>query len=577
MILMIVPARSGSKGLPGKNLAEVGGIPLVGRAVWTARRALTQLGEEGKVICSTDGDEIARVAKEWGAEVPFMRPAEFATDGSPTLDVVLHALRFLGMNEGTVVVLQPTSPLTEPKDVVAAVRTHRDNNTPVVAVCDLAHPLEWIWSMNPNGKLEAVHGRGSWPARRQDAPSHVRPNGAVYVADVRYLLHGGGFLDEPLHGVLMPRQRSVDIDAALDLVVARSVITETPPLPVGIGDRKVGPGRPCFIIAEAGVNHDGDVDVALRLVDAAAEAGADAVKFQTFLADRLVTKRTPKAEYQLRTTEAAESQYDMLRRLELGKDALESIIRRCRERNIMFLSTPFDESSADLLEALDVPAFKISSGDLTDLPFLSHVAHKGRPMIVSTGMGTMREVADAVETIRGGGLQELVLLQCVSNYPADPATVNLRAMGTLRDSFNVPVGFSDHTEGIEISVGAVAMGAAVVEKHFTLDRKRPGPDHEASIEPEELAKLVSGIRRVELSIGDGRKVPARSEFGTAAVARKSVVALRTVQAGELLTPENTGVRRPEGGLRPGDIEKVWGRRTKCVIEEGEFVRLEMLE
>src|SRR5688572_5277446 len=244
---------------------------------------------------------------------------------------------------------------------------------------------------------------------------------------------------------------------------------------IQISGRLIGPGHPCFIIAEAGVNHNGSLDMARQLIDAASEAGADAVKFQTFAAERLVTEGAAKAPYQVETMAAHESQYQMLKRLELSAEAHCELQSHSRQRQLLFMSTPFDEASADFLVGLGIELFKIASGEITNLPFLAQVAAHGLPMIVSTGMSNLREVEQAVSTIRDAGNDQLILLHCVSNYPADPAEVNLRAMDTMRDSFGVPVGYSDHTLGYEVSLAAVARGACVIEKHLTLDRNLPGP------------------------------------------------------------------------------------------------------
>ena len=345
---------------------------------------------------------------------------------------------------------------------------------------------------------------------------------------------------------------------------------------IGIGERLVGNGERVFIIAEVGVNHDGDVALAKRLVDEAADAGADAVKFQTFRAERLASARAPKAPYQLRTTDRAESQLEMLRRLELSPDAHREVQRQCMKRAIAFVSTPFDEGSADLLEELDVPVFKIGSGEITNWSFLEYVARKGKPIILSTGMSFLSEVDEAVRIIRRAGCEQLVLLHCVSSYPADPADANLLAMQTMATAFGVPVGFSDHTRGIEVSLAAVALGASVIEKHFTLDRNMPGPDHQASLEPEELVALVRGIRTVERSLGDGRKKPALAEAEAAAASRRSLVATRDIPAGVLLTEELIGVRRPGTGLPPAMRSYLLGRRTRMVIPAGALFELEML-
>ena len=343
-----------------------------------------------------------------------------------------------------------------------------------------------------------------------------------------------------------------------------------------VGGRGVGPGDPCFVIAEAGVNHNGDADLAHRLIDVAAQAGADAVKFQTFRADRLVTISAVKADYQRKTTDADESQYDMLRRLELSEEAHHALFEHAASRGIRFLSTPFDEQCADFLDSLGVGAFKIPSGEITNLPLLAHVARKGKPLIVSVGMSTLGEIEAAVEAIEETGNDRFVLLQCVSAYPADPATVNLRALRTLRTAFGKPVGFSDHTEGDEVALAAVALGACVIEKHFTLDRSLPGPDHRASIEPDELAAMIRGIRKVESALGVGRKRRVESEANTALVARKSLVAACDIPAGTMLTEKMVAVRRPGTGLPIAMMPRVIGCVVGQAVPTGEPLTLEML-
>ena len=342
---------------------------------------------------------------------------------------------------------------------------------------------------------------------------------------------------------------------------------------IDLNGRRLGHGHPCFVIGEAGVNHNGSLDRALQLVDAACEAGADAVKFQTFNADRLVTADAPKAVYQQKNTASGESQLEMLRSLELSESDHVRLLAHCKRRGIQFLSTPFDELSADLLADLGVPLFKIPSGELTNHPFLEHVARKRLPLIVSTGMSCLSEVEAAVRTIESNGNPLIALLHCVSNYPADPADVNLRAMDTMRKAFQVPVGYSDHTLGNDIAIAAVALGACIIEKHFTLDRNLPGPDHKASLEPRELREVVRSIRSVESALGTGRKVPAPSEANTAAVARKSVVAARLIEAGELIDAKSLAMKRPGTGLPATLIPFLTGRKSRVRMEAGTLLSL----
>ncbi len=345
---------------------------------------------------------------------------------------------------------------------------------------------------------------------------------------------------------------------------------------VNIPPYKIGPNQTTFIIAEAGVNHNGSLEMARQLVEVAVQAGANAVKFQTFKAERVVSPQAPKAAYQLETTDEAESQLDMVKRLELSFDAFRELFAYCQQQGILFMSTPFDEESADFLADLGVPAFKIPSGEITNLSFLAHVARKGKPMIVSTGMAYLDEVRTAVSTIEKTGNRDLVLLHCVSNYPANPADANLRAMITMAEAFDVPVGYSDHTLGIEVSLAAVALGACAIEKHFTLDRNLPGPDHRASVEPDELTALVRGIRKVEAALGHGRKEPAASEIKMTAVARRSLVAAREIPVGSTITEGLIAIRRPGTGLPPAMLGQVLGRKAKQDIPAGTLLSLEML-
>lgn len=326
-----------------------------------------------------------------------------------------------------------------------------------------------------------------------------------------------------------------------------------------------------FVIAEAGVNHNGALDLALQLVDAAKASGADAVKFQTFRADDLATGSARKAAYQERTVPASESQLEMLRRLQLDADAHSRILERCKHVGIGFLSSPFDFESADLLESLGLRMYKIPSGEITNIPFLEYLARKGKPLILSTGMSTLGEVEEAVHSILGAESVQLTLLHCVTEYPAPYDAVNLSAMHTLKQAFRLPVGYSDHTPGIEIAVAAAAMGAEVIEKHFTLNRSLPGPDHAASLEPCELKQMVQCIRNVEMAMGDGVKVPAACELPNIAVARKSIVASHSMPEGHRLSERDLTVKRPGSGLAPKLMLSVVGRTLRRDVEKDELI------
>ena len=326
-----------------------------------------------------------------------------------------------------------------------------------------------------------------------------------------------------------------------------------------------------YIIAEAGVNHNGSRELALKLIDAAADAGVDAVKFQTFRADTLVSPDAPKADYQKANCGTAESQYQMLKRLELSEADHEALRAHCVELGIEFLSTPFDVSDIDYLRSFGVSRMKIPSGSVTDYPYLRKINGCGLPVILSTGMSTLDEVAAALAVLRDC---KVSLLHCTTEYPCPFEAVNLRAMQTMRDRFGLPVGYSDHTPGITIPIAAVALGAEIIEKHFTLDRTMEGPDHKASIEPDELKAMVRAIRDVERSLGDGVKAPVPAERGNIAIARKSIVARRRIEAGEFFSEENLAAKRPGTGISPMRWPEVVGKKAGRKFEKDELIGLD---
>lgn len=352
-----------------------------------------------------------------------------------------------------------------------------------------------------------------------------------------------------------------------------------------------------YIIAEAGVNHNGSLETALELVDVAAGAGADAVKFQTFTADKIVSGRAPKAQYQVRTTPAEESQLEMIKKLQLDRDHHVKIIEHCRKRGIDFLSTPFDLESLEFLTGtLNLDRLKMASGEITSGPLLLRAARSGRPVILSTGMSTLGEIELALgvlafgyigteskpslaafqEAYRSGEGQEalrekVVLLHCTTEYPAPYKDVNLRVMDTLRSAFGLPVGLSDHTPGIAVPIAAAARGASVIEKHFTLDRGLPGPDHKASLEPAELKDMVTAIRQVEAAMGSSVKIPAQSETNNIAIARKSLVAEKSIEIGEEFTEDNMSFKRPGSGVSPMHYWDWLGRRAEKRYERDELI------
>ncbi len=326
-----------------------------------------------------------------------------------------------------------------------------------------------------------------------------------------------------------------------------------------------------LIIAEAGVNHNGSLAIAKKLVDAAKYAGADAVKFQTFQAQEITTRNAQKAKYQ-RNASGEESQFEMLKKLELPENSFKALHRYCKKKKIIFLSTPFDYKSAEFINRLGVRYFKISSGDLTNLPFLSRVALYKKSIILSTGMSTLAEVKEAVKAIYAIGNKKLILLHCTSNYPARYEDVNLLAIRTLKKKFRVPVGYSDHTLGIEVAIAAVALGATVIEKHLTLDKNMQGPDHKSSLEAEEFKLMVKAIRNTEKALGNGIKTPRRSEAEIKKICRKSIVAAYDIPKGTKITPLMLAVKRPGTGIRPKYFRKIIGNRTKVPLKTDHIIK-----
>lgn len=332
-----------------------------------------------------------------------------------------------------------------------------------------------------------------------------------------------------------------------------------------------------FIIAEAGVNHNGDIEIAKKLIDIASEAGVDAVKFQTFKAKRLVTKKAEKAKYQESNTKKDESQYDMLKKLELSFEDHIELLDYCSKKNILFLSTPFDLESVDLLEKVGIDLFKIGSGEITNMPLLKYISAKNKPIILSTGMSNLGEIQEAIDWIKEEGNEEIILLHCNTSYPTVYRDVNLKAMHTIKEAFKIPVGYSDHTIGIEVAIAAVAMGACVIEKHFTIDKKMDGPDHQASLEPHELKNMVKAIRNIEKALGSGIKKMTISEKENVNIARKSIVAKHPIKKNTIITEAMLDTKRPGTGIAPKYFYEVIGKKANIQIDADRIIKWEDLK
>jgi len=328
-----------------------------------------------------------------------------------------------------------------------------------------------------------------------------------------------------------------------------------------------------FIIAEAGVNHNGSIELAKQLIDVAKDAKVDAVKFQTFKTENLVSKNATKAEYQERTTSKNESQFAMLKKLELDIESHKILMEYCENKGIMFLSTAFDLESIDVLNELGIEIFKIPSGEITNYPYLKKIGELNKKVILSTGMSYMEEIQDAIKVLKENGTNDITVLHCNTEYPTPMEDVNLKAMNTIKENLNIEIGYSDHTTGIEVAIAAAAMGAKVIEKHFTLDKNMEGPDHKASLEPSELKGMVNAIRNIEKAMGSGEKIPSKSEIKNLNIARKSIVAKKLIKKGEKFTENNLTCKRPGNGTSPMKWEDIIGKVASKDFNEDEMIKL----
>jgi len=387
-------------------------------------------------------------------------------------------------------------------------------------------------------------------------------NGAVYAVDREFFLKTGILYGSRYRTYVMPNSRSADIDYENDLKRAEKILRNKfmkNKDMVKIGSKMISKHHPCFIIAEAGVNHQGSLTMAKQMIDAAANAGADAIKFQTFNPDEGTSKFAEKVAYQKSVTESTENQYSMLKKLQLSESDFKELKKHCYRKKIIFLSTASDKSSVDIVTRLNVSAYKVASPDITNIPLLKYIAKMNKPIILSTGCASMMEISDAVEAIMDSGNNKIVLLQCVSKYPMNAKEANIKVMGTLHDSFNTLVGYSDHSIGIEVPLAAVMKGASIIEKHFTLNKKLPGPDHKVSLNPKELKQLVRSIRIAEEAIGNGIKKPLKDESEVAKQCRKSIVVLKDTCKGTKITKEIIGIKKPCNGILPKNLDNIMGR------------------
>ena len=628
-VLAVIPARAGSKGLPNKCVAPLLGRPLIEFSILHARAASCL----SAVCVTTDSPAAAAVARQHGVFV-VQRPPELATDAAPIDAALRHAVETYeaahpGFRADVIVLLYANIPVRAAGVIDRAVEqlvASRADSVRTVAPVEKTHP-DWLHRLDGD---RMTPFRPNLVHRRQDLEPLFYHDGAV-VAVTRRALYAPpsgpddhhAFFGADRRALVQPPEAAVDVDTPLDLRVAEAILLagSTPPpaasvsairnadessaagprsASIRIGPHAIEPGR-VFVIAEAGVNHDGDVANARRLIEAAREAGADAVKFQIFSADRLVARGAGACEYQKQRAGAA-SQHEMLRKLELSEEAFADLQSHARDMGILFLATPFGTHELQWLREHGVPAIKIASTDLTNTPLLRAAAGTGLPILLSTGAADLDDVEYAVTCISHRceqgmhaptaqpGRREhpayatpqpvvhnLVLLHCVSRYPTPLGDANLRAMSTLRERFGMPVGFSDHTPDVETGAWAAAAGAVVLEKHLTLNRRSAGPDHFFSLVPDELRAYVAAARRAAAAAGDGRVACDDRQRETRMLARGSITALSDIAAGTTLTETVLCVRRPGGGIDPRDWDRMCGRKAVRPIRRGDALRWSDIE
>jgi len=578
--LAIIPARGKSKGIPRKNIRDLEGKPLIAHTIEAAQKSESF----DRIIVSTDDDEIKEISEGFGAEV-IRRPPELGEDKSPTIDSIFHVLDALekdGYRPDDVMLLQPTSPLRTITDIVNAIRLYRDSDCDsLISVCEMIHPP--YWALRIEGRfLIPIFLKKKQLSRRQDLPKSYLPNGAIFISSTTILKKSRGFYSERIIPYIMPSERSLDLDTEMDFEIAKYYLRLPSPCTnkenrIMLGKKIIGDGYPTLIIAEAGVNHNGSIRLAKKLILAAKNAGADAVKFQTYVTEDLIKRKVSKAPYQQKNKEDTEDQFEMLKRLELTFKEVKELKEFADEKGITFLSTPFDLKSVKVLERIGVPAFKIGSGDLTNISLLKYVALRKRPVLLSTGMASMDDIQLALNTIRSTGNNQIAIMHCTSEYPASLSDCNLRAIGTLKQAFQVPVGYSDHTIEVSTPAFAVSAGACFIEKHLTLDYKMKGPDHKASLEPNEFQEMIQEIRRTEELLGSPLKKPTNGERKMRRYVRKSIVSATDIEKGKIIKDSMLTVKRPGTGIEPKYLPELIGMISRKRIEKDMLISWDMVE
>ncbi|MBT4540738.1 N-acetylneuraminate synthase [Candidatus Woesearchaeota archaeon] len=630
-IVTIIPARGGSKRLPRKNILPLAGKPLIGHSIESSLKN----SYIDKTIVSTDNSEIAEISSKYGAEV-IMRPEEIATDTSPPIEAYKHVLSKLeqeGYLADIIIVLQPTNPLRTNEELNKAIEMIIDNEAGIVISVNqnkISH--KWLLKID-NSSKENMNKTNlifneEEGIRTQDQEKSYEVNGNIFGYSRERILKGDIYdYNNNCVALISNKKVTIDIDDKEDFEFAELIfeklnenkIDQTKEdqirkehVEIGekmtdnkiidnnnnnnnnnnneiridtiTGKKVIGENQPIFIIAEAGVNHNGDFELAKKLIDAAKYAGADAVKFQTANAEEVVSKGVEMANYQKDNLGSNESQLEMIKKIVLPYDAYPKLKRYCDEIGILFLSAPHSIEAVDFLDPL-MPLYKVPSPDVNNYLMLEKVAEKGKPIILSVGMSNMADVKEAISVIKNKGNEKIIILQCTTDYPCEYENVNLRAMLSIKEECGVMVGYSDHTIGLDAVKVAASLGAIVLEKHFTLDKNLPGPDHKASMTPDELKELIETIKRKEyyvdeknkeVLLGNSIKEPCEKEVEIAKVVKKSIVAKQAIAKGTTITEEMIALKRPSTGISPKLFRKVIGKTANDDIQEDELFSWEKL-
>ncbi len=602
-ILAIIPARGGSKRLPGKNIKQLAGKPLIAYTIEAALNSKLI----NKVVVSTDCEDISETSKQFGAEV-IKRPENLAKDTSPTIDAIKHTIQQLAHSNyhpDIVLLLQPTSPLRTTEDINNALNQFLNNHTESLISVSESNPY---WTLKQeNNKTIPTFDWQKFKLRKQDLPKSFSPNGAIYISTPENIEKNNGFYTENLAIYEMPQERSIDIDEQSDFNYAEFLINKATTMnksatnttnsnnnTLQIGNKSIGKDCPCFIIAEIGVNHileqedmqkincTSPLEVAYKMIDTVKEAGADAVKFQSFNTDKLLLKGTKKPQYQIENTgdDQEINYYDLLKKLETSKEDQTKISNYCKEKGIIFFSTPYDNDSADFLDKeINTPLFKLASIELNNHLFIKYIAKKGKPFLLSTGLSTIENVRDVIKIARNEGfINNLILLQCTSNYPTLPGDIHLNVLKSYQEEFpDILTGFSDHSPTDTASIGAVALGATVLEKHFTLDKTFKGPDHSSSLNPEELKQWVSKIREIEKSKGNKTKILTDVEKNN--ISMRKFLVIKPQTQGTIITEDSLTTMRTGTGILPteNNLKKITGKILKIDITQHEPFTWEMID